>query len=88
MSREEIMDAFCYFYRDLERSHLTEGKVDTNNSEAAEYFYSVDGSSPKEFGFAYDGPVLLDVVGDVELKIVKVTNDITGEIKLKRQYGR
>ncbi len=33
MSREEIMDAFCYFYRDLERSHLTEGKVDTNNSE-------------------------------------------------------
>ena len=56
--------------------------IETDNSEKADYYYSIDGSSPKEFGFAYDGPVLLDVVGDVELKIVKVTNDITEEIKI------
>jgi len=37
-----------------------------------DYFYSVDGSDPASFGFAYDGPVLLDVEGDVTLKITKV----------------
>lgn len=56
--------------------------IETDNSEKADYFYSIDGSSPKEFGFAYDGPVLLDVVGDVELKIVKVINDVTEETKV------
>lgn len=56
--------------------------IDTDDSVKSEYFYSVDGSSPKEFGFAYDGPVLLDVVGEIELKIVKISNDITEEIKI------
>lgn len=40
----------------------------------AEYFYSVDGSNPEEFGFAYDGPVFLDVSGDVTLKITKIVS--------------
>lgn len=45
--------------------------LDTTSSDA-EYFYSVDGSNPEEFGFAYDGPVFLDVDGDVTLKITKI----------------
>ena len=49
--------------------------IQTDEAEEAEYFYSVDGSSPKEFGFAYDGPVLLDTEGNVTLKIAKVTLD-------------
>lgn len=56
--------------------------IDTNNSEAAEYFYSVDGSSPKEFGFAYDGPVLLDKIGKVNLKIAKVSNEGIEELSI------
>lgn len=45
--------------------------LDTTSSDA-EYFYSVDGSNPEEFGFAYDGPVFLDVDGNVTLKITKI----------------
>ncbi len=45
--------------------------LDTTSSDA-EYFYSVDGSNPEEFGFAYDGPVFLDVDGNVILKITKI----------------
>ncbi len=33
MSRDEIMDTFCYFYRDLSQSHLTEGKVESCDPE-------------------------------------------------------
>lgn len=35
----------------------------------SEYFYSLDGSDPETFGFAYDGPVLLDVTGKINLKV-------------------
>lgn len=37
--------------------------------ENGDYYYSLDGSEPESFGFAYDGPVLLDVSGEVNLKI-------------------
>lgn len=37
----------------------------------ADYFYSLNGEDPELAGFAYDGPVLLDVTGDITLKIAK-----------------
>ena len=49
--------------------------IDTYNSEnfndSGEYYYSLNGSDPETFGFAYDGPVLIDLDGPVELKIAK-----------------
>ncbi|WP_027727767.1 FN3 associated domain-containing protein [Treponema sp. C6A8] len=47
--------------------------IDT--SEGGEFYYSVDGSNPANFGFFYDRPVLLDVEGDVNLKISHVRPD-------------
>lgn len=44
------------------------------NPSDGDYFYSVSGADPEESGFAYDSPVLLDVVGEVSLKITKVTS--------------
>ena len=44
--------------------------IDT--SEGGEYYYSIDGSNPVEFGFFYDRPVLLDVDGEVNLTISHV----------------
>lgn len=44
--------------------------IDTSSD--GDYFYSVDGSDPENFGFAYDGPVLLDVDGNVTLRIAKI----------------
>ena len=38
-----------------------------DNSDGGDFFYSIDGADPETFGFAYDGPVLLDVAGDVHL---------------------
>lgn len=43
--------------------------------EGGEVYYSLDGADPRESGFAYDGPVLLDMAGDVSLRIVAVTAD-------------
>ncbi len=43
-----------------------------DNSEGGEFFYSIDGADPETFGFAYDGPVLLDVTGDVNLNITRI----------------
>lgn len=37
----------------------------------AEYFYSLNGEDPKTSGFAYDGPVLIDMTGPVTLRIKK-----------------
>ena len=34
-----------------------------------EYYYSLNGSDPATFGFAYDGPVILDVSGPLTLRI-------------------
>lgn len=44
-----------------------------DNSGGGDFFYSVDGADPETFGFAYDGPVLLDVAGQVQLNITHIT---------------
>lgn len=44
-----------------------------DNSDNAEYYYSLNGSDPELFGFAYDSPVLIDLTGDITLKIKKIT---------------
>ncbi len=43
-----------------------------DNSSGGDFFYSVDGADPETFGFAYDGPVLLDVAGDVKLNVTRI----------------
>lgn len=43
-----------------------------DNSGGGDYFYSVDGANPETFGFAYDGPVLLDVEGEVKLNVTRL----------------
>jgi hypothetical protein len=40
-----------------------------------EAFYSLNGSNPISSGFAYDGPVLLDVTGPVELRVITTKDD-------------
>ena len=40
-------------------------------------YYSLSGNDPESSGFAYDGPVLLDVDGDVLLKVTVVSTDGT-----------
>ena len=50
-------------------------------SEGENAYYSLNGSDPLDSGFAYDGPVALDVSGDVEVRIVAV--DSRG---LSREY--
>ena len=34
-------------------------------------YYSLNGADPEAFGFAYDGPVLIDLDGPVEIRIAK-----------------
>lgn len=46
-----------------------------DNANDGEYFYSIDGSDPETFGFAYDGPVLIDVTGDVKLNVSHVMSN-------------
>lgn len=46
-----------------------------------DFFYSLDGSDPQSFGFAYDGPVLIDVTGDIQLKIAYI--DKAGTVSKK-----
>ena len=46
-----------------------------DNSAGGDFFYSIDGADPETFGFAYDGPVLLDVAGDVKLNVTKISAD-------------
>ena len=36
-----------------------------------ECYYSLNGTDPETFGFAYDGPVLIDLDGPVEIRIAK-----------------
>lgn len=43
--------------------------IDT--SDGADYFYSMNGSDPSLEGFAYDGPVLIDMTGDITVKITR-----------------
>ena len=44
-----------------------------DTSRGGEYYYSIDGSNPVDFGFFYDRPVLLDVEGDVNLTVSHVS---------------
>ena len=46
-----------------------------DNSTGGDFFYSIDGADPETFGFAYDGPVLLDVAGDVQLTVSKISSN-------------
>lgn len=48
-----------------------------DNEKDGEYYYSINGSDPEKSGFAYDGPVLLDISGDVVLKVAYVSADGT-----------
>ena len=43
-----------------------------DNSAGGDFFYSIDGADPETFGFAYDGPVLLDVAGQVQLNVTRI----------------
>ena len=45
-----------------------------DNSDGGDFFYSIDGADPETFGFAYDGPVLLDVAGDVQLNVTRIAD--------------
>lgn len=60
--------------------------IDTGNSfgsgDSGEYYYSLNGSDPETFGFAYDGPVLVDLDGPVEIRIAKA-GKIKQEISVK-----
>ena len=46
-----------------------------DNNADGDFFYSIDGEDPETFGFAYDGPVLLDVTGEVKLKVTHLSRD-------------
>ncbi len=41
------------------------------SDDGADYFYSLNGDDPEISGFAYDGPVLIDMTGDITLKITR-----------------
>ena len=41
-------------------------------SEGKSAYYSLNGSDPRESGFTYNGPIALDVSGDVEVRIASV----------------
>ena len=45
-----------------------------DNSNGGDFFYSIDGADPETFGFAYDGPVLLDMAGLVNLKVTRISD--------------
>lgn len=44
-----------------------------DNTSGGDFFYSIDGADPETFGFAYDGPVLLDVAGEVQLNVTRIS---------------
>jgi len=51
--------------------------IDT--SKGGDFYYSIDDSDPAMFGFAYDKPVLLNVTGNVNLKIARILSDGNSE---------
>ena len=53
-----------------------------DNSAGGDFFYSIDGADPETFGFAYDGPVLLDVAGDVKLNVTRIAGGYKEEISI------
>lgn len=55
--------------------------IEANDGE--EIFYSFSGTDPLASGFAYDGPVLLDVTGNVELRVAVISKNLEqSEIKV------
>jgi len=46
-----------------------------------DYFYSLNDTDPSAFGFAYDGPVLIDLKDDVTVRIVYIENGMTKDSK-------
>lgn len=50
--------------------------------DGAECFYSLSGSDPLASGFAYDGPVLIDAVGLINVKIVALKGELKEEIEI------
>ena len=53
-----------------------------NVEDGAECFYSFSGSDPLTSGFAYDGPVLIDAAGNIEVKILVVKENSRQEIQV------
>lgn len=51
-----------------------------DTSDGSDYFYSLNGENPEVAGFAYDGPVLIDLTGDITVTISKGFEEKT-EIK-------
>lgn len=49
--------------------------IESNDGE--EIYYSFSGTDPLTSGFAYDGPVLLDVTGNVELRVAVISKDLS-----------
>ena len=49
--------------------------IESNADE--EIYYSFSGADPLSSGFAYDGPVLLDVTGNVELRVAVISKDLS-----------
>lgn len=43
-----------------------------NTTEDEDVYYSFSGTDPLESGFAYDEPILLDLVGQVELRVTSI----------------
>lgn len=47
-----------------------------DNIDNGEYYYSLNGADPEVFGFAYDGPVLIDLTGDITIRIKRMGDKI------------
>lgn len=54
--------------------------LDTN--DGSECFYSYSGTDPLTSGFAYDGPVLIDAVGEVTVRVVCLKGDRKEELSV------
>ncbi|MCR5219119.1 FN3 associated domain-containing protein [Treponema sp.] len=46
-----------------------------NTSDGSEVYYSLTGSDPLVSGFSYDGPVVIDEIGDVKVRIAAVSKN-------------
>ena len=55
-------------------------------SDGAEAFYSYTNTNPLSSGFAYDGPVLIDMGGAVSLRVVVVKSDENGQSRAQEEY--
>lgn len=53
-----------------------------NTGDGSECYYSYSGTDPLTSGFAYDGPILIDAVGDVTLRVVSLNGDKKEELSV------